>query len=129
MGSAVTVKIPPGNSVLSKNNCRGRADQGLQCIGDPRQGMGLEREQNIVLNSKARWRIAELRPNGELLTAYVQGQAFGFHGLKMRTTGNERDLHLTFPRKQGTDIAADGTGTEDTDSHEASPSFCARPMR
>jgi len=90
--ATVALEVPPGDPVLRADDRRFGAQACRQALGDWRQAVGLERDEDGVNIPKRAEVIGCVHPHGRLAIRFDQPQPRLAHGLEMWATRDEDDV-------------------------------------
>src|SRR5205085_248376 len=97
-------------------------------VGDSRQRMRLDAQDDVVLRSRLARVVSAMRTHDVRLAFADQLQAALAHGGEMRPARDEGHV-VAGERELRAHEPADRSRSEDADLHPPRPSFAARPMR
>ena len=116
--SAVALEIPPGDPVLRADDRGVGSKERTKRRRERRQTMCLDAEENDVRVTNRREVTGHLRPHVEVAVRAEHAQAALLHRAQMRAARKQHDVRAGFGQLR-TDVAADGAGARDDDSHES----------
>src|SRR5690606_12912838 len=119
--TGLAVEIPVRNTGGRRNHRRVRAEERLHRIERIRHLVGFQRDEDVVLRSKLRSVAGRLDRDGEILVWRYDAKPLALHRLQVRAAGDHTHLDIG-SGEMARDVAADCTGTVDTDFHFSSGS-------
>ena len=116
--AGVVLEIPPRNAVLRADDDRVGAEQRPQLGRKSRQAVRFDAEDDDVRAPDRREIARRLRLHLEITLVAHDPQAALLHGAQVRSAREQHHVGARF-RELRADVAADGAGAGDRDSHDA----------